>query len=522
MQHGEKIFEVVAPRSKFYQGGFGRLFPELEPWLPKLQTGGPGGIGSATALEDHFMAFVDSNMVDRAGAGGTDTTLPSAYVYLGQFVDHDITHDVTPLSEAEIDPNRLHNFRTPRLDLDSLYGAGTKDQPYLYEPGTGKFRIGAVDGTAFRDLPRHKGTALIGDPRNDENIIVAQLHLAFLLAHNVLVDEAAAQGMPKPFDAARQSLRRLYQWVVWKDYLRRICRPEVHADALRLKTGTGAIRIWQAGYEDVFDWKVNPFMPLEFSVAAYRFGHTLVRGGYQTNVGNGVGSTNGFLTFALPDPTNPADKGDLRGGRPLSKNRVIQWDWFLQMASSQGGFPQVARAFDPLLVEALRRMPEDSEKPSDPGRILNALAARNLVRGVRMQLPAASAVTARLGLPHLTERVDGDEALWFYVLREAQSAEDAGGGGQRLGLLGSILVASTFAGLLKGDPLSFINIAPEWTPGEDPLLQGLDAKLSLNQDAGGVDNIEWGLGSIIRLSGLPVNGDAFIPAAEPAQAGGSV
>lgn len=503
MQHGDKILDVVAPRSRFYQGGFGRLFPELDPWIPAIPVPQQGGIGSAQVLEDHFMAFVAANMVDLAGAGGKDISLPSGYVYLGQFIDHDITHDVTPLSEADVDPNRLHNFRTPRLDLDSLYGAGTKDQPYLYQPGTKKFRVDTIAGSNFLDLPRHQGTALIGDPRNDENVIVGQVHLAFLLSHNALVDEAEVQGMAKPFDAARKTLRWLYQWIVWKDYVRRICRPEVHADALRQKPNTGLLKIWEAGYDDVYDWKVNPFMPVEFSVAAYRFGHTLVRGGYQTNIGNGL--NNGFPTFAAA-----GGRGDLRGGAPLKKDRVIQWDWFLQMISSKGpDFPQVARAFDPLLVEALRRMPEDPINPSDPAFILNVLAARNLVRGVRMELPAASAIAAKLGIPRLAIRAQEDEALWFYILREAQSTGSAGSNGERLGLLGSILVAATFAGLLKGDPLSFFNVEPDWKPGNDPLLKSLDKKMKLNQDAKQTGNIAWGLPAVIRLSGLPVDGTGF-------------
>lgn len=503
MQHGEKIFDVVAPRSKFYQGGFGRLFPELDPWFPVIPVPIQGGIGSAQALEDHFMQFVAANMVDSPAGAGKDIALPSGYVYLGQFVDHDITHDVTPLSEADIDPNRLHNFRTPRLDLDSLYGAGTKDQPYLYQPGTGKFRVDQIAGTSFHDLPRHQNTPLIGDPRNDENIIVSQIHLAFLLAHNALVDEAVTQGHAKPFEAARKTLRWLYQWVVWTDYVRRICRSEVHSDALRVKPNTGPLKIWEAGYDDVYDWKVNPFMPIEFSVAAYRFGHTLVRGGYQTNLGNGLG--NGFPTFAAA-----GGRGDLRGGAPLTKDRVIQWDWFLRMASSIGpDFPQVARAFDPLLVDALRKMPEDPANPSNPAFILNVLAARNLVRGVRMQLPAASAIAAKLGIPHLPINTQEDEALWFYILREAQSTESVGSDGERLGILGSILVAATFAGLLKGNPLSFFNVEPGWTPDNDPLLASLNQSRNLNQDSGEDGNVDWGLPAIIRLSGLPVDGSAF-------------
>jgi hypothetical protein len=129
-----------------------------------------------------------------------------------------------------------------------------------------------------------------------------------------------------------------------------------------------------------------------------------------------------------------------------------------------------------------------------------------------MQLPAASAITAKLGITQLATGMQEDEALWFYILKEAQSEEAFGGNAERLGVLGSVLVAATFAGLLKGDPLSFFNVQPGWTPEEDPLLESLNRRLDLNQDEKEADNVSWGLPSIIRLSGLPVDGAPFSPA----------
>jgi len=148
MQHGVKNFEVVAPRSRFYQGGFGRMFPDLKPWKPELAA------ETATALEQHMLDFANAKMT-AADNEDTDSTLPAGYTYFGQFVDHDITLDVTPLSDAEVDPNRLHNFRTPRLDLDNVYGLGPDAQPYLYENVAGriKLRAGSID-SRFRDLAR--------------------------------------------------------------------------------------------------------------------------------------------------------------------------------------------------------------------------------------------------------------------------------------------------------------------------------------------------------------------------------
>ncbi|MBS3847968.1 hypothetical protein KD146_04570 [Devosia sp. BSSL-BM10] len=507
MQHGVKNFEVVAPRSRFYQGGFGRMFPDLKPWKPELAA------ETATALEQHMLDFANAKMT-AADNEDTDSTLPAGYTYFGQFVDHDITLDVTPLSDAEVDPNRLHNFRTPRLDLDNVYGLGPDAQPYLYENVAGriKLRVGSI-GNRFRDLARlsraegESQTALIGDHRNDENAVVAQVQLAFIMAHNSLADAAfdlGLQGMAG-FQAARNTLKWLYQWVVWNDYIARICQAEVHETALRHHPDAVGEAAWEAGYKHVFDWRNTPYMPLEFSVAAYRFGHSLVRDRYQTNVLHGFGS---FIPIFAPNGAT------LMGFRALEADRVVQWDWFLPMTSSSNPFPQMTRKFDPRLAQALTHLPEDPERPGDSAKILNVLAARNLVRGVRMELPAGTAVAKALNVAPISLSDTEPDALWYYVLREAELD-----GGNCLGKVGSIIVAATFAGLLKGDPLSYFNIEPGWTPAKDTLLKSLQKKLSaanksaLNADAHivprPVGQPDWTFAAIIRLAGLPVQADDF-------------
>lgn len=261
MHHGSKNFDVTAPRSRFYQGGFGRIFADLDPWAPE-------GVPDHQ-LEEHFLKFASDKMVEFPGKRpeeiiSNDTTadagnpnaplnsaMPSGYVYFGQFIDHDLTLDVTPLSDAELDPNRLHNFRTPRLDLDCLYGLGPDAQPHLYQHDnttgafTGKLLVtqitgadlGPLAGKLF-DLQRNsEGKALIGDPRNDENSIVAQIHLAFTLAHNKLVDIAISKtptiSKAEAFGQARKTLRWLYQWIVWNDFLMRIADKGVQEAARR-------------------------------------------------------------------------------------------------------------------------------------------------------------------------------------------------------------------------------------------------------------------------------------------------
>ena len=507
MSHSANRIDPVAPRSRFYHGPFGRLFSTLPPWGP--------GQTSADELEKHFLDFVKETMVEVPGKSSRDiaededtrksldaqfnSKIPAGYTYFGQFIDHDLTFDPTPLGQSAVDPGRLHNFRTPRLDLDCVYGRGPADQPYLYEHETGsltgKFLISQLPETDFFDLPRNsEERALIGDMRNDENALVAQIQLAFLTAHNKLVDFAKEQNErlagSSLFRVARRTLTWLYQWVVWKDFLQRITLGSTHQMALTSEplVGGGIGEIWRLGLQDLYNWKNQPFMPVEFSVAAYRFGHSMVRNSYQTNVSKDAG----FREFiALFDKSENAD--DLRGFRALNQRRVVQWDWFLEMGNPDKDlFPQRARKIDTKLSNALAELPDN---PTDPNSIDNILAARNLVRGVRMKLPSGPDVARKLGLTPISLDADEPQSLWYYVLKEAETEQ----GGERLGNVGSLILCATFAGILKGDPASWVNMEPAWTPDTDPLLKDRN----VNVDG---ENNAWTLASIIRLSGLPISG----------------
>ena len=488
---------VLAPRSKFYQGPFGRICPNLEPWAP------PGTVKEQDAF---FEEFARKNMVELPGVAPADiaedentindleskfgSQIPAGYTYFGQFIDHDITLDITSIATRQIDPDRIMNFRTPRLDLDCIYGRGEGDQPYLYDKtDKEKLLIGAIAGTNLRDLPRNSdGRALIGDKRNDENSMVSQLQLAFLLAHNTLVDRARAAGIKDAFGAARKTLTRLYQWIVWNDFVRRIAIDEVYECALQLEEKCGGRKVWELGLKDVYRWKHQPYMPVEFSGAAYRFGHSMVRNSYQTNDPH-----RGFKNFApIFDNTAPGDPDDLRGFRPMKKENVIQWDWFLQMTSSAPGlFPQMARKIDTKLANALVHLHETSS-----GAAENVLAFLNLKRGVNLGLPAGPDVAKKFCLKPVSLTEKEPQSLWYYVLKEAEKLPGANGG-QSLGRVGSTIVCAVLAGLLKGDPCSYLNTDPCWEPKADPLLKpGED----------NVDDENWTLASVIRLSGLPVDG----------------
>ena len=489
---------VLAPRSKFYQGPFGRICPNLEPWAPA---------GTVEEQDAFFLEFARKNMVELPGVSPADiagdentindleskfgSQIPAGYTYFGQFIDHDITLDTTPLAARQVDPDRILNFRTPRLDLDCVYGRGEGDQPYLYDKkDKEKLLIGNIAGTNLRDLPRNiEGRALIGDKRNDENSIVSQLQLAFLLAHNELVDRARAAGINDGFGAARKTLTRLYHWIVWNDFVRRIAIDEVYECALQLESKCGGRKVWELGLKDVYLWKNQPYMPVEFSGAAYRFGHSMVRNSYQTNDPH-----RGFRNFApIFDNTGGVDPDDLRGFRAMKKENVVQWDWFLQMDSSAPGlFPQMARKIDTKLANALAHLHESTT----PGVPENVLAFLNLKRGVNLGLPSGPDVAKKFCLKPVSLTEKEPQSLWYYVLKEAEKLPGANGG-ESLGRVGSTIVCAVLAGLLKGDPCSYLNTDPCWEPKADPLLKP-------GQD--NIDDENWTLASIIRLSGLPVNG----------------
>ncbi|MBD2777332.1 peroxidase family protein [Iningainema tapete] len=256
-------------------GKFGRMFPKLPAFTPSVES-----------LTDLGKAMSEST----ESPEGDNEKVPAGFTYLGQFVDHDITFDTTALQEIIVDPLAIRNFRTPMLDLDSIYGSGPDAQPYLYQLedpdlfliGTTNEQPGGGDPTIPtklpNDIPRASSTlGIIGDPRNDENLIVAQMHVAFLKFHNKVV-QGIRDGSIKlnhstdksVFEQARELVIWHYQWIVLFDFLGRIIDRE-------------QLEIVLKGGRRFFLFKEQPFIPVEFSVAAYRLGHSMVRGVYDYN-----------------------------------------------------------------------------------------------------------------------------------------------------------------------------------------------------------------------------------------------
>ncbi|MGP4110622.1 peroxidase family protein [Streptomyces sp. 4N509B] len=446
------------PESALNTGRFGRMFRKLSPYIPD-----EGRI-------DKVARTMSETGTDPEQAG----EIPAGYTYLGQFIDHDITFDPASSLERQNDPDALTNFRTPRFDLDCLYGRGPADQPYMYvrtdkDPAP-RFAIGEVAGspTNERDLPRSRGIALIGDPRNDENVIVSQLQLTMMLFHNKvcdwLSDDMGAmfmehrRGNEDVFDCAQRLVRWHYQWIVMHDFLPQILQTETLGDVMRRGPLT-------AGGEDAtqmnlsfFRWRHQVYMPVEFAVAAYRFGHSMIRRGYALNA---AVSRQIFVDrSALTDPL-----AHLGGFRPLPPGWQIEWNRYFPMRSS-GDKLQMSRRIDRHLVLPLENMP-----PEQAEGIRN-LAVRNLTRGARLGLPSGQDVARAVGVTALTDAEldlpdNGQAPLWYYVLQEAQVRS----GGLRLGPVGSRIIAEVFCGMLMADPSSYLSNSPTWMP-VLPTLEG--------------------------------------------------
>lgn len=442
--HGTTTREITAPHSSFVLGPFGRMFRKLAAWVP------PGA--SEVEKDTNIRALAETMFeVDGRDPALDNKKIPAGYTYFGQFVDHDITFDPASSLTKQNDPNRLHNFRTPRFDLDNLYGEGPDDEPFLYDRSNPhKFLIGKGEGPGNElDLPRNlQETALIGDKRNDENIIVAQLQLAFLLLHNKIFDAVVAEeGLQgrEAFSRAQELVRWHYQYVVLFDFLPRLCGTELVSRIIDFDDPDPSdIRL------KYYRPKEAPYLPVEFSVAAYRLGHSMIRGGYALNsVVRGV-------PIFVEDP-NPANElVDLRGFRGLPAQWTIDWRLYLDFGV-KGAEVQLSRKIDSRLARALRRI--------QPGGA--SLAELNLLRGFRMGLPSGQAVAramkarvftnAELGID---SALAGREApLWLYILKEAEK-----GGGETLGEVGGRIVAEVFIGLAKHDPNCFLNVDPGWTP----------------------------------------------------------
>jgi Animal haem peroxidase len=474
------------PSSPLFTGRFGRMFRALPIFGHDEQ--------HLRALGDAMVSEAEEEVTPEGEIDEEETTKPisAGFTYLGQFVDHDLTFDPVSMLDRQNDPDALTNFRTPRFDLDSVYGRGPSDQPYLYdqERGVGPtgeagllFLLGnavSADRTfAGPDLPRNvQGRALIGDPRNDENLIVSQLHSVMLRFHNKMLERVSAETGLTGNDLMKEAQRRVrwhYQWVLIHDFLPRIVGQEM-VDAVFPTTQVlmwGADRKLHKVKRRTPDLKFyrprnNAFMPVEFSVAAYRFGHSMVRPIYRFN--SKIPRVPIFSANVAP-----TNLENLNGFRPLPPEWGFEWQFFFELGGNPTNQPmQKAYRIDQQLVNPLGSLP--AAVATNP----SSLAQRNLLRGLRLGLPSGQTVARAMDVHPLADsdlRVGprgeaqrplaefgsdfrDNAPLWYYILREAEVFHD----GNQLGPVGGRIVAEVFVGILDNDRLSYQSVNPLWKP----------------------------------------------------------
>ena len=435
-------------------------------------------------LSDSALERVAAAMT--SGDRRRESQIPAGYTYLGQFVDHDLTFDKTAVTLGErVTPAQLIQARSPSLDLDSLYGAGPQDpvSAKFYEDDThlkmGKtVRFGPDEAREGFDLPRRtsgaaeeRRHAVIPEPRNDENLAVAQTHLGFIRFHNRVVDKVPSSvPQAQRFVRARERVVKHYQWMLRHDYLPRICDGAVVRDVFANNR-----KVFEVGAAptDV------PTMPIEFSGAAFRLGHSMVRDEYNWNKRFDFGS--GFLDF-LFDFSGLS--GNLGGNPRLPSNWIADFRRLYNFGEADRDDLEVPAAqfnramrIDTALVGTLRRL-----RGVTQGETRN-LALRNLIRAKMLRLATGQqmarfmrskgvAVTTLTKaqikngsggaeLDKLTaaqrDAFLRDTPLWFYILREAEL------GGGRLRGVGARLVAETFHRAMEGSEFSIVR-EPTWRP----------------------------------------------------------
>lgn len=468
------------------RGHYSRLFARAANPIPRNQ-------------EDKLVALGEAMRYDVEREG---TLTPRVgYTYFGQFVGHDLTHDTTPLEGPYHAPERTANYRTPSFDLDHIYGGGPKKSPFLYEgeEGAETFKIGLTAPTGYRrDLPMARGMVLIGDlqdTRNLDNLILRQLHVVFLKFHNEAIKQLGADpptitgvenlGPGTLFERAQRLVRWHYQWIIRHDFLPRILHNDVWNYQERRVPG-------QPKPDESYA------VPIEFSLAAYRFGHSMVRNAYRLNCRQKRVVIGELMALG-------------QKAAPIPDDYLIEWGTFFDGLPTSG--PQASSSFiDTSVSRAMHGLSAGTIRlgnklePPDPSN----LPVRTLLRGARAELPSGQEVADVLlaqgrinakdrlttsQLAHDTcdrsgtvlreNGLEQNTPLFFYLLKESELAA----GGLTLGPVGSHIVSEVIQGALEADPDGYMSVkGPKW-------------RLPLWRFSGGAQRSVNSLIGIIRLIG---------------------
>lgn len=477
--------------SRSSENTFIRMFPGLNPFAPasdeaREQAKRLGAQGWPIDAMDLHTDPIQSilNPAVHSPNNPDNPTMTAGMTFLGQFIDHDLTLDPRSPLLQPADPRRTTNFRTAAFDLDSVYGNGPDGSPELYDRSSGdiKLRVEVIPGSeavsrkgAVRyDLPRDaNNTALLGDARNDENVVISQLHLAMLRFHNAVIDRlratpTLADASPERlFQMAQRQVRWHYQWIVLNEFLPLTIGQELVTDILR--NGTRFYTIddpFSSGRFRDRDRNQAALIPIEWAVAAYRFGHSQVRPSYRLNFGPDGGTP--FFAFAFDDSFDPndPDPADLRGGKRAPR-RFVDWQTFFNFGD---GNSRPNKKIDTKLSSVLMHLlGSRGPAPGMPSDGVQSLASRNLMRHVNFGLPSGQAIARVMGVRPLTPvqltelqpyGMDRSTPLWYYILKEAEVLE----GGEHLGPVGGRIVGEVFIGLLRADRSSYLASERHWRP----------------------------------------------------------
>jgi Animal haem peroxidase len=474
-------------RPQTQDNSFTRMFPDLPPYAPPTDTardqakklgekGGP--IDALDNLTDPIKSITDPVL---SLNNPDNPNMTAGVTFFGQFLDHDITLDPrSPLLEKS-NPAKTTNFRTPAFDLDSVYGDGPEGSPELYDVSSGdiKLRVDTIPGSelfsrkgAVRyDLPRDpNNTAILADSRNDEHVVLAQFHMAVLRFHNAVTDHLrkdpalADKSAEQVFKLAQRQVRWHYQWIIVHEFLPLTIGQERLDDIM--KNGIRYYRVDDDSDDRRDRRSKDPKLPIEFSVAAYRFGHSQIRPSYRLNFGPTGGSP--FFAFVFDDGQDPndPDPDDMRGGKRAPR-RFVDWQTFFKFDATNF---RPNKQIDGKLSSVVMLLPGSrGPAPGLPADGVQSLASRNLMRHVNFGIPSGQAIARKMRLPVLTPAqlevltpygMEKSTPLWYYILKEAEIMEK----GLRLGPVGSRIVGEVFVGLLKADETSYLASRPNWTP----------------------------------------------------------
>jgi len=403
--------------------------------------------------------------------------LPAGYTYLIQFIAHDLSFaQINGVPAGGMVLADIPQGRSPSLDLDCLYGKRLEDAP-LYKDKDGRLQLGPTTPTSKdqaqavyeNDLRRDDANkenprkALIADPRNDDNLVVAQTHVAFTKFHNAVTDLLAGQGLSgsKLFEATRKKVIQHYQWIVLKDFLPRIIDETVLDDAIK------GLKFFTPGTEK------TPFMPIEFSFAAFRLGHSMVGASYEWNRIFHSPKRNEYKDAAklhqLFDLTGA--NGTMDGIYPTLPTRwIIDWTRFYDFP----GMGRAANRAKKIGTRLTAALDDVFSIVTDIPKEYRSLPVLDLIRGAKLGLPTGQEVAHAMNAswrlppgdiaqgPHAgilkDHGFDQRTPLWYYVLREAEFYDV-----KRLGPVGGRIVAETFIGILRASDYSILD-EKDWRP----------------------------------------------------------